>query len=83
MLEALGGPENAIAPYREAVRLKPGDARAHGDLGRVLLEAGQLDEAIKHCSEAARLDPKSAEAAVSSGRGAGPEGRDGSGSAPI
>ncbi len=43
------------------MRINPGDALAHGELGRVLLEAGQVEEAIEQCTEAARLDPKSAE----------------------
>ena len=39
-----------------------GDARAHSELGRVLIEVGQVDEAVEHCAEAARLAPGRAEA---------------------
>ena len=41
-----GEVQEAIAAYREAIRLKPDDAKAHGNLGGVLSSQGKADEAI-------------------------------------
>ena len=41
-----GDPDGAIAEYREAIRLMPDDALHHSCLGILLLEKGELDEAI-------------------------------------
>ena len=38
--------DEAIAEYREAIRLKPDDAEAHNNLGIALHDQGKLDEAI-------------------------------------
>ena len=47
---------------REHFRLRtienPKDAEAHGRLGRILAYENQNDEAIRHLSEAIRLDPR-------------------------
>jgi tetratricopeptide (TPR) repeat protein len=46
----------AVAAYREAVRLRPGDADPHLRLARVYLDWGRTDEALAALSEAGRLD---------------------------
>ena len=51
-----GKHEEAIAEYREAIRLDPGHARSHVRLGSAR-EPGKLEEAIKELREAIRLDP--------------------------
>ena len=35
-----------MAHYRQAVRFNPNDATAHYNLGRILANRGQLDEAV-------------------------------------
>ena len=47
----------AIASFREAVRLSPGDAQAQYQLGLALQKAGQAVEARRHLAEARRLAP--------------------------
>ena len=47
----------AIAEFREAVRLNPGYAMAHANLGHELADKGLLDEAIAAHREAVRLAP--------------------------
>ena len=54
--------DEAIAEYRQAIRIKPDDAEAHSNLGVALQVKGQLDEAIAECREAIRLKPDYAEA---------------------
>jgi hypothetical protein len=54
--------DEAIAAYREAIRLKKDDAMAHYNLGIVLRAKGQLDEAIAAYREAIRLKKEYAEA---------------------
>jgi len=49
--------ERAIAPLREAIRLKPYDAEAHALLGRTLFVQGKLDEAIAEIRTVKRLAP--------------------------
>lgn len=54
------------APARKhaeaAIRLEPGNPRAHMTLGTVLARAGLMNEAARAFEEAVRLDPSSAEA---------------------
>jgi tetratricopeptide (TPR) repeat protein len=51
--------DDAIAQYREALRLRPDIAETHTNLGRALLTMpGRLDEAVNEFGEALRLDPK-------------------------
>jgi tetratricopeptide (TPR) repeat protein len=52
--------EDAIAQYREALRLNPAFAEAHSNLAETLAKQGQIEEAIVHYQEALRLDPASA-----------------------
>ena len=60
--ERQGKLDEAIAAYREAIRLKPDDAEAHYNLGIALSGQGKLDEAIAEYREAIRLKPDYAEA---------------------
>jgi serine/threonine protein kinase/Tfp pilus assembly protein PilF len=50
-----GRPDEAIAEYREAIRLKKDYAMAYSNLGNALYSKGRLDEAIAACREAIRL----------------------------
>ena len=49
--------EEAIAEYREAIRIDPDYSCAHHNLGNALLKQGKLEEAIAECREAVRLGP--------------------------
>ena len=59
-LEAQGKLEEAIAQYRDALRLKGDYVDAHTNLGNALAAQGKLDEAIAHLREAIRLRPRDA-----------------------
>jgi tetratricopeptide (TPR) repeat protein len=52
----------AIAEFREVVRLKPDFAQAHINLGVALRDQGKLTEAIAELREAIRLKPDDAQA---------------------
>jgi tetratricopeptide (TPR) repeat protein len=54
--------EEAVAAFREAIRLQPDDAGAHIYLGNALRMQGKLDEAVASYREAIRLAPKHAKA---------------------
>jgi predicted O-linked N-acetylglucosamine transferase (SPINDLY family) len=47
----------AIAAYREAIRIDPSLAIFHCGLGDVLIEQGNLDEAVAAYRQAVRIDP--------------------------
>lgn len=49
--------QKAASLFREAIRLKPDDARPHSDLGLALAQTGRLMEAVKEFREAIRLKP--------------------------
>ena len=49
--------DEAIAEFREAIRLKPDYAEAHNNLGIALKAQGKLDEAIAEYRAAIRLKP--------------------------
>jgi protein O-mannosyl-transferase len=53
--------DEAIACWREVLRLNPLDANAHNNLGIALAWKGQIDEAIHHYTEALRIDPSAPE----------------------
>jgi tetratricopeptide (TPR) repeat protein len=57
VLDRQGRPQEAVAQYVEALRLKPDYAAAHVNLGAILLGQNQVDEAITHLTEAVRLKP--------------------------
>jgi tetratricopeptide (TPR) repeat protein len=58
LLFLAGRPPDAVAPLREAVRLDPVVAEAHGTLAMALAALGQLEEATSELKEAVRLDPE-------------------------
>ena len=49
------------------MRLNPGNADAHNNLGNVLLQLGRVSEAVTQYEEALRLVPDSAEVEVNCG----------------
>ncbi len=54
-------PAEALAAFRKAAELQPGDAEPHLSAGAALEEQGKIDEAAQEYQQAARLDLKSAE----------------------
>ena len=55
--------DEAIAEYRQAIRLKPDDAEAHNNLGTILCDRKHdYEGAIAEFREAIRLKPDDAEA---------------------
>ena len=61
----------AIREYREALRLEPGAADVHNNLGGLLAEGGNLAGARAEFEEALRLKPDYAEARANLGARAG------------
>lgn len=59
---AKGQVEEALAEFREALRLNPADADGRYNLGLVAFQQGKPDEAIAQYREAQRLDPTLVEA---------------------
>ena len=53
----LGKLDDAVAAYREALRIKPNYAEAHGNLGRALHEQGKHDAAAAAYRVALRIKP--------------------------
>jgi tetratricopeptide (TPR) repeat protein len=47
----------AIEAYRDAIRIQPGFAEAHNNLGVVLANSNQLPEAIEQFEQAVKLKP--------------------------
>jgi len=60
--------DEAVAQYREALRLKPNFSKAHNNLGNALYSLGRTGEAIAQYEEALRLTPDLAEAHYNLGR---------------
>ena len=54
--------DEAIAQYREALRIHPQFAFTQNNIGNALMQKDQLDQAVIHFNEALRLDPDYAEA---------------------
>ena len=52
----MGQSDDALQQYREALRLAPRNAAAHNNLGLILLQRGELDEAMLRFEDALRLD---------------------------
>ncbi len=61
--EAFGDPKSAIAPFEQAVAIKPGFAVAQVNLGTALLESGKNVEAAEHLDRALKLLGRTPEAA--------------------
>ncbi len=53
-----GRPADAEQSFRQAVKLAPGMAEAHLDLGLVLGREGKIDEAIAELRRSLQIDPK-------------------------
>jgi tetratricopeptide (TPR) repeat protein len=58
----LGKLNEAISHLSTVIRLEPDHARAHGNLGSLLLAKGKFNEAASHLFTGVRLDPNNAEA---------------------
>jgi tetratricopeptide (TPR) repeat protein len=54
--------DKAVADYKEAIRLRPDHALAHGGLGSALALKGRWKEALEEYQKAARYDPNLADA---------------------
>jgi tetratricopeptide (TPR) repeat protein len=67
--------DEAIACYRQAVKLDPKNALAHYNLGNALSEQGKLDEAIACYRQAIKLDPKFAPAHYNLGNALSEQGK--------
>ncbi|PMY89162.1 hypothetical protein C1X67_30520, partial [Pseudomonas sp. FW305-62] len=55
VLSDAGKFNDAVTFYEEALRLNPGDPKAHYNLSGVQFALGQVDEAISRCLEAIPL----------------------------
>lgn len=62
VFNACGRSDEAVAVYRESIRLNKDIAGVHANLGNALVEQGRPDEAISECREAIRLKKDLAEA---------------------
>ena len=67
MLVAKGERDRGIADYDEAIRLDPGNARAHHNRGFAHQDKHDLDRAVADFSETIRLDPGFASAYLNRG----------------
>lgn len=56
-LAAAGRYEEAVSHYREAVRIRPADARLRNNFGVSLINLRRLDQATVQLQESLRLDP--------------------------
>jgi spermidine synthase len=54
--------DQAIAEFREALRLEPDSAQTHWHLGAALADRGALDEAAEHLRRSVQLDPANEDA---------------------
>jgi adenylate cyclase len=57
LLRALGDVDKGIASAEHALSLNPNYFAAHGELGRLKIEAGRAHEAIGHIQDAIELNP--------------------------
>ena len=62
VLAGSGQFDEAIAHYRQALKIEPHYAQAHNNLGCILADRGQFDEAIAHYRQALKFKPDFAEA---------------------
>ena len=61
-LKELGRLDEAVASYRQALRIKPNFVEAHNNLGLVLFEMGRLDEAEASYRRSLQIKPDLVEA---------------------
>jgi len=66
-LNEQGKVEEAVAQYREALRVKPDSARAYNNLAMIRLNQGDFQEALRLLSEALRISPNHVDAHVNMG----------------
>jgi predicted O-linked N-acetylglucosamine transferase (SPINDLY family) len=59
-LQALGRHDAASECYRQAISIKPDDAKSHSNLGAALQEQGKLEEAIECYRQAISIRPNDA-----------------------
>ena len=57
-LAAMGRTEEALALYREGLRLEPGQKMTLDNLGKTLVVQGRSEEALPYCFEVVKLQPK-------------------------
>ena len=62
--DQLKQPKDAIAAYKRAADMDPGDERTLEALGQALLNADQLDDALKQFKQLSEADPEDTEALV-------------------
>jgi tetratricopeptide (TPR) repeat protein len=62
--DQLKQPKDAIAAYRRAAELEPGDVQTLEALAQALLNNSQLDEALKQYKDLAAADPENTEALI-------------------
>ncbi|HUI05423.1 MAG TPA: tetratricopeptide repeat protein [Verrucomicrobiae bacterium] len=62
VLKSQGNLQEAIAQYKQALRLKPDYVEAHNNLGNALDRLGKVQEAIGHWEQALRIEPDYPEA---------------------
>jgi tetratricopeptide (TPR) repeat protein len=62
LYDQLKQPKDAIAAYKRAEDLEPGDVQTMDALAQALLNNDQLDEALKEYQQLAEADPENAEA---------------------
>ncbi len=56
--EQAGQTNEALAQYRESLRINPGRAQAHNNVANLLAASGKKEEAVTHYREALRLNKK-------------------------
>ena len=74
-LAAKGQSDAAIAEWKKALELDPGNAKAHNNLGVHLLHKGRSDDAIAHFQQAVGLNPEYADAQSNLGIALSQQGR--------
>jgi tetratricopeptide (TPR) repeat protein len=61
-LERAGNPQEALSAFQEAVKLNPGNAEAHLNVGKTQLNLGNVQPAIAEFEEVQRLSPENEQA---------------------